>query len=401
MSTAAMKTSARRLGLRLLLAFWLLKFVLSLQFITRGCERSVKYLSEMWMREDAWTHCRNCCGDVRERMLKSSLRGLGKDVACFTFHPEASSPSSYTFVARRRQPLNRSYFKSALRFLRDVASEQRKNRGERSGVAIRLLWVIDDDASLPRKLQRELKSLNVFILAHSINANCFTDESVVLAPNFHFIKRDGFKLFLRNLREREIPFDERKSDVFWRGSTSGMSTKCEVEESTRVDGNERVTACVKLPRVRAVQSSINVPWLDVEITRRVQSCQGQTNVRISPRVSEQHWITHKGILEIDGNVDAWGNRWRMESGSVLFLVKSNFKHYYSDKLVDGIHYIGISGDLHDLVEKTKIITNTDGESLTKLRDITANARALMQEFTYERVVKGVYHRLNELALGMV
>ena len=180
-----------------------------------------------------------------------------------------------------------------------------------------------------------------------------------------------------------------------------MSTKCEVEESTRVDGNERVTACVKLPRVRAVQSSINVPWLDLEITRRVQSCRGQKNVRISPRVSEQHWITHKGILEIDGNVDAWGNRWRMESGSVLFLVKSNFKHYYSDKLVDGIHYIGISGDLHDLVEKTKIITNTDGESLTKLRDITANARALMQEFTYERVVKGVSHRLNELALGMV
>ena len=397
MSTAAMKTSARRLGLRVLLAFWLLKFVLSLQFITRGCERSVKYLSEMWMREDAWTHCRNCCGDVRERMLKFSSFGLGKDVACFTIHPEATSPSSYTFVARRREPLNRSYFKSALRFLRDVASEQRKNRGERSGVAIRLLWVIDDDASLPRKLQRELKSLNVFILAHSINANCFTDESVVLAPNFHFIKRDGFKLFLRNLREREIPFDERKSDVFWRGSTSGMSTKCEVEESTRVDGNERVTACVKLPRVRAVQSSINVPWLDVEITRRVQSCQGQTNVRISPRVSEQHWITHKGILEIDGNVDAWGNRWRMENGSVLFLVKSNFKHYYSDKLVDGVHYIGISGDLHDLVEKTKIATNIDSESLSRMREIAANARALMQEFTYERVVKGVSHRLNELA----
>ena len=395
------KTSARWLGLRVLLAFWLLNFLSPVRFVERGCERSVKYVSELWIREEAWTHCRHCCGDVRERMLKSSLRIFDKDIACFTIHPEATSPSSYTFVARRREPLNRSYFKSALRFLRDVAMERRKNRGERSDVAMRLVWVIDDDASLPRELQQELKSLNVFILAHSINANCFTDESVVLAPNFHFIKRDGFKLFLRNLREREIPFDERKSDVFWRGSTSGMSTKCEVEESTRVDGNERVTACVKLPRVRAVQSSINVPWLDLEITRRVQSCRGQKNVRISPRVSEQHWITHKGILEIDGNVDAWGNRWRMESGSVLFLVKSNFKHYYSDKLVDGIHYIGISGDLHDLVEKTKIITNTDGESLTKLRDITANARALMQEFTYERVVKGVSHRLNELALGMV
>jgi hypothetical protein len=257
--------------------------------------------------------------------------------------------------------------------------------------------VIDDDASLPRELQRELKSLNVFILAHSINANCFTDDSVVLAPNFHFINRDGFKPLLRNLRGRETPFDERKSDVFWRGSTSGMSTKCEVEESTRVDVNERVTACVKLPRVRAAQLSINVPWLDVEITRRVQSCRGQTNVHISPHVSEQYWTTHKGILEIDGNVDAWGNRWRMESGSVLFLVKSNFKHYYSDKLVDGVHFIGISEDLHDLVEKTKIATNTDSESLSRMREIAANARALMQEFTYERVVKGVSHRLNELA----
>ena len=91
----------------------------------------------------------------------------------------------------------------------------------------------------------------------------------------------------------------------------------------------------------------------------------------------------------------------MESGSVLFLVKSNFKHYYSDKLVDGVHFIGISEDLHDFVEKTKIVTNTDSESLSRMREIAANARALMQEFTYERVVKGVSHRLNEVALGMV
>jgi len=365
--------------------------------VTRTIADLLSSFSTLWIREDVWTHCRHCCGDVRERMLKSSSRIFDKDVACFTIHPEATSPSSYTFVARRRQPLNRSYFKSALRFLRDVAVERRKNRGERSGVALRLLWVIDDDASLPRELQRELKLLNVFILAHSINVNCFTNESVVLAPNFHFINRDGFKPLLWNLRGREIPFDERKPDVFWRGSTSGMSTKCDVEEPARFDVSKRVAACVELPRVRAAQLSTNIPWLDVAITRRVQSCRGQTNVHTSSHVSEQHWIAHKGILEIDGNVDAWGNRWRMESGSILFLVKSNFKHYYSDKLVDGIHYIGISGDLHDLVEKTKIVTNTDSESLSRMREITANARALMQEFTYERVVKGVSHRLSELA----
>ena len=49
------------------------------------------------------------------------------------------------------------------------------------------------------------------------------------------------------------------------------------------------------------------------------------------------------------------------------------------------HYIDISEDLHDLAEKTKIVTNTDSESLARmLREIAANARALMQEFTYKR-----------------
>ena len=197
----------------------------------------------------------------------------------------------------------------------------------------------------------------------------------MLVPNFHFINRDGFKPLPRILSERETPFDERKSDVFWTGSTTGMLSRCDVEEPVRVVVNERVATCIKLPRVRAAQLSTNVPWLDVEITRRVQSCTGQTNV---------HTIAREGVLEIDGNIDAWGNRWRMESESVLFLGKSNFEHFYSDKLVDGVHIVGISEDLHDSAEKTKIVTNTDSESLARMREIAANARALMQEFTYKR-----------------
>ena len=63
-----------------------------------------------------------------------SYANAGADI--ITIHPEATLPSSYTFIARRLQPLNRSYFKTALRFLRDVAVERRKSQGERSDVAI-------------------------------------------------------------------------------------------------------------------------------------------------------------------------------------------------------------------------------------------------------------------------
>ena len=51
--------------------------------------------------------------------------------------------------------------------------------------------------------------------------------------------------------------------------------------------------------------------------------------------------------------------------------------------------------------KTKIVTNTDGEFLARLREIAANALAFIQEFTYERVVTNVSNRLSELALGII
>jgi hypothetical protein len=97
---------------------------------------------------------------------------------------------------------------------------------------------------------------------------------------------------------------------------------------------------------------------------------------------------------MDGNVDAWGNRWRMESGSVVFIVKSKFAHYYSDELEDGVHYVGIAADLSDLIERTRIVTDETEENLAKLSRIASNAARLMREkYTYDKVVVDVADKL--------
>ncbi len=148
-----------------------------------------------------------------------------------------------------------------------------------------------------------------------------------------------------------------------------------------------------MTRVRAVNAAWNAPWLDFRVTRLVQECavsNRNSSLRTAGRAPELEWVRHKGILEVDGNVDAWGNRWRMESGSVVFMVKSKFAHYYSDSLVDGVHYVGISDDLSDLTERTRIVTDESAENVAKLSRIASNAARLMREkYTYDKVVVDV------------
>ena len=78
---------------------------------------------------------------------------------------------------------------------------------------------------------------------------------------------------------------------------------------------------------------------------------------------------------------------------MVFLVKSQYTHYYSDALEGGVHYVGISADLSDLVERTRVIADEDFNVVERLAQIAANASALMQLYTYERAVRDIAARL--------
>ena len=58
--------------------------------------------------------------------------------------------------------------------------------------------------------------------------------------------------------------------------------------------------------------------------------------------------------------------------------------------MDGVHYVGISDDLSDLTERTRIVTDESAENVAKLSRIASNAARLMREkYTYDKVVVDV------------
>ena len=347
-----------------------------------------------------WTRDARACEDVK-RAVEGWDGIRDANAACFALEG-GGRRSRYGIARAGRRGMNHGYLDGALKFLGDVveASDGWMD-GTRGATAF---WVMEDDATTPAGLADELRAMGVIVLAHSVKTTSMR-ENVILVPNFHFIRTEGFRGKLDALDAKtRAPLARRKPAVFWRGSTTG-TIECGASseascQSVGSDDRPGSDACARLPRVKAAMAAESVPWLDVKVSRRVQVCARQSvpNARaMGEHAPEATWVEHKGILEIDGNVDAWGNRWRMESGSVVFVVKSNFEHYYTKRLVDGTHYVGVAADLSDLAEKTELVSRTDAASIRKMERVAENARALMRELTYERVVADVADRLRTAA----
>jgi hypothetical protein len=347
--------------------------------------------SRLHMITSFYRHCSSCCEVItKDLVLTKRLASTGKNIVCLTLDERRTR---LKIIARGRRRINRGYLYSAATFLEHVrrSAIHKSRRLHAVKGKFELVWVIEDDASLPQNLVHELQSRKIPLLVHSVPMT-FSSPASIFVPNFHFIKQRGFRLLMAKLRQSELPFAERDASVYWRGATTGVLQTNRVDNKTSIDGD-----CRKLTRVKAATVSSSVPWLDVAVTKPVQLCKFRaamnSRVAMAQYSPEIEWIRHKGLLEMDGNVDAWGHGWRMASGSVVFLVRSDYKHYFSGLLVEGVHYIGVRRDLSDLIERTKVITQTDNATVAYLSQVAANARALMRELEYDEVVERVAQSL--------
>ena len=91
----------------------------------------------------------------------------------------------------------------------------------------------------------------------------------------------------------------RESAVFWRGSTTGWSCSIDDAACDSRDGCARLTRQSRQRRRR--------PWLILG-SRVCRSATFEQEFQSSHvgAAPELEWVRHKGILEVDGNVDAWG-----------------------------------------------------------------------------------------------
>jgi hypothetical protein len=55
--------------------------------------------------------------------------------------------------------------------------------------------------------------------------------------------------------------------------------------------------------------------------------------------SEIHWLGFRGVLDVDGNTNAWGLLWRLGSGSTVFHIKSEYCNLHNSGIRPWMHYV--------------------------------------------------------------
>eukprot|EP00191_Tetraselmis_sp_GSL018_P019565 CAMPEP_0177586062 /NCGR_PEP_ID=MMETSP0419_2-20121207/4860_1 /TAXON_ID=582737 /ORGANISM="Tetraselmis sp., Strain GSL018" /LENGTH=287 /DNA_ID=CAMNT_0019075905 /DNA_START=692 /DNA_END=1555 /DNA_ORIENTATION=- len=282
----------------------------------------------------------------------------------------------------------------AIKFLRDLSTEDDLSVSLKSGGTA--LMFIEDNGTLPLKTLLQLRDIKVPLLSHAIRGR-EEAEVAILIPDFHFIQHEGFSSLENFFKSQHKSIKSKLPQVFWRGSTTGIHGSVVGTFS----GRRNESVCYSLPRVVACLVGKGTSWLDLGISQVVQYCANaldagtlqQLNLLKAP-VEERKWSSYRGILEIDGNVNAWGNKWRLMTGSVLFKVESDYFNSYVIKEKPYKHFIPVKADLSDLLHKTQIVTTNKSLEILKLQRIAKAATQLGERFTYKSEIGRVAKELN-------
>ena len=139
-----------------------------------------------------------------------------------------------------------------------------------------------------------------------------------------------------------------------------------------------------------VGATESIPWVDAKITSYVRFCAGRSSA--SPKVPEVQWCRRGGIVDVDGNTNAWGLLWRLASGSVVFRVESTFDCPVCRELRPRVHYVPLSRSFDDLREETAVIVNDSRSG--ELAQMARAARELVRRFSYDNELARVVGALN-------
>ena len=318
----------------------------------------------------SWSECKEGCCEKAQRVVKQT-EYTEKNLVCFHLNFRENVVQQYFHLTPFDNVFSH-YLSMARKFLENTIA-----RGSLSGEVV---WRIQDDATINPVSQAEFISARVATVGHSIHRNRGNISMyTALVPNFHFIEHNGFSDLSIYAATISAPLSSLRPQVFWAGSTTGVP--CRGKHPCN-------NSCKDLQRYKLVRLSQEIEWLNFSLTNAVQWCQGDEGElralnMLSKRTNEIEWLQYRGIFDVDGNVDAWGSRWRLATNSVVFQVKSDYINHYSSALMDGEHYIEISESLADLQSKTALVMRTDKESLKYMANIAKNARQAVGAFTLE------------------
>ena len=173
-------------------------------------------------------------------------------------------------------------------------------------------------------------------------------------------------------------WENKKNTAVFRGAATG--------EGTSISTNMRLMACY-LSHNQQIIKGTN-PMLDAGITKwklRPRKLQNSKKLQVidtsklpfglSNFISTEDQSNYKYILNIPGNVCAFRLSLELASRSVVLIVESKWKLWYSEMLVPYVHYVPVSSDLSNLFEQIQWCRDND----EKCKKIAQNARKFYDE----------------------
>ncbi len=175
-------------------------------------------------------------------------------------------------------------------------------------------------------------------------------------------------------KPRDIPFENKKNIVFWRGCSTGSSqhfnaTTWQPRKVNRFVMIEKWFN--KTPYIDVGFSLIHRNWLKDKYGRYLKGPS-------SPSI----FLTNKYLLSIEGNDKDSGLNWKLNSNSLVLMPKPRVTTWLMEtNLIPNFHYLLLNDDFSDLHEKYIWCNNNQ----QKCKDIINNANLYMKQFENKRI----------------
>lgn len=216
------------------------------------------------------------------------------------------------------------------------------------------------------------------IFSQSSN-ECFVDLLIPGSDHFKFAFRQSALLSSTLSSPYLIPWNEKSSQVMWRGSTHGVYWAPDLVVPYWRGQRQRLLETVL--SLTAQNHSI-VPYLNISFSR-YSACFPSICQEMRKRYGEPSFLSYteqlryKYILDIDGT--AWTGRFMPSLGYTSVIVKATYcQEFFSSFLKPYVHYIPLDREYRDFVQQVEWMMNNDASVQRIVRQANYLARTYLR-----------------------
>ena len=240
------------------------------------------------------------------------------------------------------------------------------------------------------------------ILSMSKTSN-FADILIPIHEDWSRIQSKENKWFPRSFRSCDnddtfsVNWDDKKEIAVFRGTSTGGGVT--------IDTNQRLKI-VYMSTMRKRDPNDNLPYLDAGITKwnvRPRKLANSADLQVIDvnklpfklvdPLNYKQFCEYKYVIHCAGNVAAFRLGSELSMGSVILLVNSGWKLWFSDMIKPYEHYVPIKEDLSDLITQIKWCKKNDD----KCKIIAQNARKFYDTYLQKN---GVLDYLQKLLVDL-